>query len=59
MSDIHPGVRSHLKELDELIAVVIPRTDGMQKAHLEDLRFRIAEALKGRTVDAGPPIITD
>jgi hypothetical protein len=28
----------------------------MQKAHLEDLRFRISEALKGRTVGAGPPI---
>ena len=57
MSDIYPGVRSHLKELDGLIEVVIPQTTGMQKAHLEDLRFRIAEALKGPTVDAGPPIV--
>ena len=59
MSDIYPGVRSHLKELDGLIEAAIPQTTGMQKAHLEDLRFRIAEALKGRTVDAGPPVITD
>ena len=42
-----------------LIEAAIPQTTGMQKAHLEDLRFRIAEALKGRTVDAGPPVVTD
>jgi hypothetical protein len=39
-----------------MIEAVIPRTEDMQKAHLEDLRFRISEALKGRTVGAGPPI---
>ena len=56
MSDIYPAVRAHLNDLDDLIAAVIPRTTDMQKAHLEDLRFRISEALKGRTVAAGPPI---
>ena len=56
MSDIYPAVRAHLNELDDLIVAVIPRTTDMQRAHLEDLRFRISEALKGRTVAAGPPI---
>ena len=56
MSDIHPAVRAHLSELDGRIAAAIPQTTDMQKAHLEDLRFRISEALKGRTVAAGPPI---
>ncbi|HAC07390.1 MAG TPA: hypothetical protein DCF71_16205 [Gemmatimonadetes bacterium] len=56
LSDIHPAVRAHLSELDDMIEAVIPRTVDMQKAHLEDLRFRISEALKGRTVGAGPPI---
>jgi len=56
MSDIYPAVRAHLSELDGLIAAAIPQTTDMQKAHLEDLRFRIAEALTGRTVAAGPPI---
>ena len=56
MSDIYPAVRAHLAELDDMIEAVIPRTTDMQKAHLEDLRFRISEALKGRTVAAGPPI---
>jgi hypothetical protein len=56
LSDIHPAVRAHLGELDDMIELVIPTADGMQRAHLEDLRFRIAEALKGRTVVAGPPI---
>ena len=49
-------MRAHLSELDGLIAAAIPQTTDMQKAHLEDLRFRISEALKGRTVAAGPPI---
>ena len=56
MSDIHPAVRAHLSELDGLIAAAIPQTTDVQKAHLEDLRFRISEALTGRTVAAGPPI---
>ena len=56
MSDIYPAVRAHLSELDNLIAAVVTQTTDMQKAHLEDLRFRISEALKGRTVAAGPPI---
>ncbi len=56
MSDIYPAVRAHLTELDALIEAVIPSTTDMQKAHLEDLRFRISEALKGKTVAAGPPI---
>jgi hypothetical protein len=56
LSDIFPAVRAHLAELDDMIEAVIPLTSDMQKAHLEDLRFRISEALKGRTVTAGPPI---
>jgi hypothetical protein len=56
MSDIHPAVRAHLTELDAMIEAAIPGRTDMQKAHLEDLRFRISEALKGRTVAAGPPI---
>jgi len=56
LSDIYPAVRAHLAELDERIEAFIPSTSGMQRAHLEDLRFRISEALKGRTVVAGPPI---
>jgi hypothetical protein len=56
MSDIYPAVRAHLSELDAMIEAVIPRTSDMQEAHLQDLRFRISEALKGRTVAAGPPV---
>jgi len=48
MSDIYPAVRAELKNLDAMLRDVIPRTSGMQRAHLEDLRHRIDEALKGK-----------
>ena len=48
MSDIHPAVRAELKELDAMLRAAIPGTSGMPKAHLEDLRHRIDEALKGK-----------
>ena len=40
-----------------MIEAAIPGSEGMQRAHLEDLRFRISEALKGRTVGANENII--
>jgi hypothetical protein len=48
MSDIHPAVRAELKELDAMIRAALPQTSGMVRAHLEDLRHRIDEALKGK-----------
>ncbi len=56
LSDIYPAVRAHLTGLDALIEASLPSRTDMQKAHLEDLRFRISEALQGRTVAAGPPV---
>jgi hypothetical protein len=52
LSDINPAVRAELRELDAEIGVAIPRTRGITRAHLEDLRFRIDEALKNKP--AGP-----
>ncbi|NIP79340.1 MAG: hypothetical protein GWM90_09050 [Gemmatimonadetes bacterium] len=49
-------MRAHLTGLDALIEASLPSRTDMQKAHLEDLRFRISEALQGRTVAAGPPV---
>jgi len=57
LSDIHPAVRQNLRELDQMIERALPGASGMQKAHLEDLRFRISEALKGRTVGADERIV--
>jgi hypothetical protein len=57
LSDINPAVRSELKELDAEIGVAIPRTRGITRAHLEDLRFRIEEALKNKP--AGPLATND
>jgi len=59
LSDIHPAVRNELSELDRMIEAAIPGTAGMQKAHLEDLRFRIREALKGRTIGASDTITAE
>jgi len=56
LSDIYPAVRAELKELDADIKGAIPKaSDRMTKAHLEDLRHRIADALKGKAgvVDEG------
>ena len=46
LSDINAAVRNELKELDLEILMAIPRRQGMDKAHLDDLRFRIEQALK-------------
>jgi hypothetical protein len=48
-----------LSELDRMIEAAIPGTSGMQRAHLEDLRFRISEALKGRTIGASDTITAE
>jgi hypothetical protein len=48
LTDIQAAVRADLKELDIEIKVAVPRTRGMTRAHLEDLIFRIDEALKSK-----------
>jgi hypothetical protein len=48
LSDIYPAVRAELRALDAEIATALPRTSGMTRAHLDDLRHRIDEALKGK-----------
>jgi hypothetical protein len=48
LSDINPAVRAELNELNRAIGVAVPRTRGITRAHLEDLRFRIEEALKSK-----------
>jgi hypothetical protein len=52
LSDIYASVRAELKALDAQIAAALPRTSGMTRAHLDDLRHRIAEALEGKDGDA-------
>jgi len=47
LSDIYASARADLKALDQQIQAAMPRTSGMTRAHLEDLRARIAEALEG------------
>ena len=47
-ADVQAAVRFELKELDGLIQAVVPNTSGITRAHLEDLRHRIDEALKGK-----------
>jgi hypothetical protein len=46
LSDLQAGVRAELKALDSEIKGAVPRTQGMTRAHLEDLIFRIDEALR-------------
>jgi len=49
LSDIYPVTRAELKDLDaEIKAAIGKSSDRMTKAHLEDLRHRIADALKGK-----------
>jgi hypothetical protein len=58
MSDIYPAVRAELRELDgEIRGAITKSGDRMTKAHLEDLRHRIADALKGKagTAEEGEP----
>ncbi len=47
LSDIYASVRAELKALDQQIQAAMPRTSGMTRAHLDDLRARIARALEG------------
>ena len=47
LSDIYASARADLKALDQQIQAAMPRTSGMTRAHLDDLRARIAEALEG------------
>ncbi len=53
MSDIYPAVRAELKALDEQIQAAIPGASGIKKAHLEDLHFRITNALEGKATTGG------
>jgi hypothetical protein len=46
LSDLYPTVRAELRALDAELASASGRSSGMKKAHIDDLRFRIAEALK-------------
>ncbi len=52
LSDINAAARAELTLLDNDIKGAIPKTSGMTRAHLEDLRHRIAEALKGKAASA-------
>jgi hypothetical protein len=58
LSDIHAAVRAELKALDAEILTILPRTTGMTRAHLEDLRHRIDDALKGRLGTTTPVTTT-
>jgi len=54
LSDIYPAVRAELRALDaEIKSAEGKATDRMTKAHLADLRHRIADALKGKAGAAG------
>ena len=39
-------IRAELNALDAELRNAIPRSSGLKRAHLEDLRFRIADALR-------------
>jgi len=47
LSDIYASARADLKALDGQIQAALPRTSGMTRAHLDDLRAWIADALEG------------
>ncbi|MDA1082229.1 MAG: zinc-dependent metalloprotease [Gemmatimonadetes bacterium] len=48
-SDLYPAVRAELKALDAQLRTNAARvTDRTTRAHIDDLRFRIGEALKGK-----------
>jgi hypothetical protein len=46
LSDLFPVVRAELRTLDSELASASGRSSGLKKAHIDDLRHRIAEALK-------------
>ena len=53
LSDIYASVRAELKALDAQIAAALPRTSsGLTRAHLDDLRHRISDALEGKGREA-------
>ena len=52
MSDLYPAVRAELRALDAQLKGA-KGTDRTAAAHIEDLRHRIAEALKGKAATAG------
>ncbi|MGH7128337.1 MAG: hypothetical protein ACREIV_07195 [Planctomycetaceae bacterium] len=41
-------MRADLKDLDVEIEAALPRTQGITRAHLDDLLFRIDEALRSK-----------
>jgi hypothetical protein len=45
VSDVQPVARAELKALDDQLARAMLLATGMKRAHLDDLRHRIAEAL--------------
>ncbi|MGH7470530.1 MAG: zinc-dependent metalloprotease [Longimicrobiales bacterium] len=58
LSDVQAAVRAELKALDTEILLNMPRRQGMDKAHLDDLRFRIDQALKNKPAEP-PRVISD
>jgi hypothetical protein len=58
LSDLQAAVRNELKELDNEIVRALPGRNGMNKAHLEDLRHRIEEALKAKPAGAAATTVT-
>ncbi|MEO5510145.1 MAG: zinc-dependent metalloprotease [Longimicrobiales bacterium] len=46
LSDLYPTVRGELNALDNELRAASGRSNGMKKAHVDDLRHRIAQALK-------------
>jgi hypothetical protein len=47
LSDVYPAARAELSALGQAVEAAIPGATGMKRAHLEDLRHRIAASLKG------------
>lgn len=54
LSDIYPAVRAELRALDAALQSAASRTSGMNRAHLDDLRHRIADALAGKNGASAP-----
>jgi hypothetical protein len=54
LSDINAAARADLRALDAQIRNAAARTSGITRAHLEDLRHRIAEALALKDGAAAP-----
>jgi hypothetical protein len=55
VSDLYPAVRADLRALDAQLQAAAPKaTDRTIRAHIDDLRFRISEALKAKGSTAEP-----